>query len=58
VNLSDKQVLAFACFAVLIIFLLSEIVDRLTYVKIIVAIPRDAASVIEGEAREVPASDA
>lgn len=56
--MSERHVLAFAIFAVLIIVLLEEIAWRLQNVKIIVAIPRDPGNVIEGEAREVPASDA
>jgi hypothetical protein len=59
-TISDRQVLAFAAFAVIIIFLLSEIVDTLSNVKIVLAIKPGFDNVIEGEAREVsdkPASN-
>jgi len=54
--MSERHALALAIFAILIILLLEEIAWRLQNVKIIVAIPRETGNVIEGEAREVPAS--
>jgi uncharacterized protein YoxC len=53
-TLSDRQALAFVIFAVLIIFLLSEISFSLQNVKIVLAIKSHPDNVIEGEAREVP----
>lgn len=55
-TLNDRQVLAFAAFMLVIIFLLSEIADSLANVKIVLAIKRDFGNVIEGEARETASS--
>lgn len=57
----DKHIVAMAVLLLLIVLLLNEIAFQLASVKILVAIPSDAANVIEGEAREIfrdmPASD-
>jgi len=56
--MQNKQILAIAVFLLLIVLLLNEIAFQLGNVKILVAIPNEFGTVIEGEAREVPASDA
>lgn len=54
--MSKQESLAFAIFAVLIIWLLNEIAFSLSNVKIVVAIRGESSNVIEGEAREVHSS--